>query len=257
MSPARDFSGYGKRRPVRGGVEPRSRRGSFARTWWGRAFLEAVEEVADAGRLTRGRTYARSGQVVNYHIEPGVIAAEVQGSQPRPFTSALTLRVLRDERLDELVQQVRGTPGMLAQLASGALPHDLGPLLLPTTAAELDFSCTCPDDGWPCKHVAALCYILAERLDESPEIMLTLRGLDLDTLIRGVQDDSGPTVSDDIYGENIDLPELPSPQFRAVIDDLDPVPLRQALRMTSEDEPMAETGLRELHALYRDLESSS
>ncbi|MEU6564052.1 SWIM zinc finger family protein [Nocardia nova] len=254
MSP--DFSAYGSRHPVRGGVEPRNRRGSFARTWWGKAFLEAVEQVADAGRLSRGRTYARSGQVVDYHLEPGAVAAEVQGSQPRPFTAVLTLRVLRDERLDELVDRVRGTPGMLAQLASGALPQELGPLLLPGTAAELDFSCTCPDDGWPCKHVAALCYIVAERLDESPVIMLTLRGLDLDTLIRGVQEDQGPTVSDDIYGENVVLPELPAPQFRAAAEDLDPHPLRQALRMTSEDETMAETGLRELDALYRDLESS-
>ncbi|MDN2497432.1 hypothetical protein FHY52_12165 [Nocardia nova] len=254
--PVPDFSVYGKRRPVRGGVEPRSRRGSFARTWWGRAFLEAVEEVADAGRLSRGRTYARSGQVVSYHIEPGAVAAEVQGSQPRPFTSVLTLRVLRDDRLDELVEQVRGTPGMLAQLASGALPQELGPLLLPGTAAELDFSCTCPDDGWPCKHVAALCYIVAERLDESPAIMLNLRGLDLDTLIRGVQEDSGPTISDDLYGENVALPELPAPQSRAAIEDLDPIPLRQALRMTSEDEAVAEAGMRELRALYRALESS-
>ena len=256
MSPAPDFSAYGKRRPVRGGVQSRSRRGGFARTWWGRAFLEAIAEVADAGRLTRGRTYARSGQVVNYHIEPGAVAAEVQGSQPRPFTSVLTLRVLRDERLDELVEQVRDTPGMLAQLASGSLPQELGPLLLPTTAAELDFSCTCPDDGWPCKHVAALCYIFAERLDESPAVMLTLRGLDLDTLIRGVQRDDGPTVSDDLYGENVTLPALPDPQFRAAVEDLDPVPLRQALRMTSEDEPMAEAGMRELGALYRALKTS-
>ncbi|MBO0856142.1 MAG: SWIM zinc finger family protein [Nocardia sp.] len=252
MSP--DFSAYGKRRPVRGGVESRSRRGAFATTWWGRAFLAAIEEVADAGRLTRGRTYARSGQVVSYHIESGAVAAEVQGSQPRPFTSVLTLRVLRAERLDELLDQVRAAPGTLAQLASGALPAELGPLLLPNTAAELDFSCTCPDDGWPCKHVAALCYIVAERLDETPSLMLTLRGLDLDTLISGVAREDGPTVSDDIYGENVVLPELPAPRFRAAHEDLDPVPLRQALRMTSADEAIAETGLRELRNLYRALD---
>ncbi|MBF6172424.1 SWIM zinc finger family protein [Nocardia blacklockiae] len=248
-----DYSRYGKRRPVRGGVEPRSRRGSFARTWWGRSFIEAVEQVADAGRLTRGRTYARSGQVVTYHIESGAVTAEVQGSQPRPFTSVLTLRRLRDERLDELVDLVRDTPGMLVQLASGALPKELGPLLLPTTAAELDFGCSCPDSGWPCKHVAAVCYIVAERLDAEPSIMLTLRGLDLDTLISGVQDDGGGTVSDDLYGENITLPGLPEPEFRPALDDLDPVPLRRALRMTCEDERTAETGLRELRERYREL----
>ena len=251
MSPGADYSRYGKRRPVRGGVESRSRRGAFARTWWGRAFLEAVEQVADQGRLTRGRTYARSGQVVTYEVESGAVTAEVQGSQPRPFTSVLTLRRLRDERLDELIDLVRDTPGMLAQLASGAVPQDLGPLLLPGTAAELDFGCSCPDSGWPCKHVAAVCYIVAERLDAEPSIMLTLRGLDLDTVIGGVQTDGDTAVSDDVYGENLTLPALPEPDVRPVPDDLDPVPLRQALRMTSEDESVAEAGLRELYALYR------
>ncbi|MFI5777448.1 SWIM zinc finger family protein [Nocardia sp. NPDC051570] len=250
MSPFEDYSTYGKRLPVRGGVEPRSRRGSFARTWWGRSFIEAVEQVADAGRLARGRSYARSGQVVTYQLEPGAVTAEVQGSQPRPFTAALTMRKLRDERLDELIEQVRGTPGMLAQLASGALPKELGPLLLPTTAAELDFACTCPDSGWPCKHVAAVCYIIAERLDEQPSAMLVLRGLDLDTLIGGVQSDNGPTVSDDLYGDTTPLPALPAPDFRPALEDLDPVPLRQALRMTAEDEDTAEAGLRDLRELY-------
>ncbi|RDI64232.1 SWIM zinc finger family protein [Nocardia pseudobrasiliensis] len=253
MSSFEDYSKYGKRLPVRGGVEPRSRRGSFARTWWGRSFIDAVEQVADAGRLARGRSYARSGQVVTYHLEPGAVTAEVQGSQPRPFTAVLTMRKLRDERLDELIDEVRGTPGMLAQLASGALPRELGPLLLPTTASELDFACTCPDAGWPCKHVAAVCYIIAERLDEQPSAMLVLRGLDLDTLIGGVQSDSGSTVSDDLYGETTPLPALPAPDFRAALEDLDPVPLRQALRMTAEDEQTAEAGLRDLRELYRGL----
>jgi len=248
-----DYSKYGKALPVRGGVESRSRRGAFARTWWGRAFIEAIEQVADAGRLTRGRTYARSGQVVNYHIEPGLVTAEVQGSQPRPFTAQLTLRQLREDRLDEVLDLIRDTPGMLAQIASGTLAKELGPLLLPATASELDFACSCPDAGWPCKHVAAVCYIISERLDEEPAVMLTLRGLDLDTLIGGVQRDSGPTVSDDIYGENITLPSLPHPEFRAAVDDLDPLPLRQALRMTAEDERMAEAGLRELRKLYESL----
>ncbi|WP_019933037.1 SWIM zinc finger family protein [Nocardia sp. BMG111209] len=255
MSPVEDYSKYGKRIPVHGGVRSRSRRGaSFARSWWGRAFLDAIEQVADAGRLTRGRSYARAGQVVSYHLEPGTVAAEVQGSQPRPFTAVLTLRQLRDERLDEVIDLVRATPGMLAQLASGTLPPELGPMLLPGTAAELDFSCTCPDSGWPCKHVAALCYIIAERLDEEPAVMLTLRGLDLDTLIGGVERDSGPTVSDDLYGENIALPALPTPEFRTAIDDLDPIPLRQALRATAADERTAEAGLRDLRAIYRALE---
>ncbi|MFJ4658403.1 SWIM zinc finger family protein [Nocardia sp. NPDC088792] len=250
-----DFSEFGPRRPVRGGVQARSQRGAaFARTWWGRSFLEAVEKVADQGRLTRGRSYARTGQVVSYRLEPGAVSAEVQGSQPRPFISVLTLRQLRDDRLDELVDLVRGTPGMLGEIAAGALPHTLGPLLLPTTASELDFSCTCPDHGWPCKHVAAVCYVIAERLDERPKDLLTLRGVELDALIGSVQQDSAATDSGDLYGEELNLPALPKPDFRPAPEDLDAILLRQALRMTAEDEPTTASGLRHLRALYRALD---
>ncbi|AYF74982.1 hypothetical protein D7D52_15205 [Nocardia yunnanensis] len=250
-----DFSEFGERRPVRGGVRARSQRGTaFARTWWGRAFLEAVEQVADQGRLARGRSYARTGQVVNYRLEPGIVSAEVQGSQPRPFVSVFTLRQLRDERLDELVAQVRSTPGMLGEIAAGNLPKALGPLLLPTTVRELDFSCSCPDSGWPCKHVAAVCYVIAERLDEHPNTLLTLRGIELDDLIGSVQREAAPAETTDLYGNDVEFPSLPKPEFHPAPDDLDAVLLRQALRMTAEDEQSVAAGLRQLRALYRSLD---
>ncbi|GAB2567076.1 SWIM zinc finger family protein [Nocardia heshunensis] len=250
-----DFGEFGERRPVRGGVRARGQRGTaFARTWWGRAFLEAVEGVADRGRLARGRSYARTGQVVNYRLESGMVSAEVQGSQPRPFVAVLTLRQLRDDRLDELVNQVRATPGMLGEIAAGTLPQALGPLLLPTTASELDFSCSCPDSGWPCKHVAAVCYVIAERLDEHPNDLLTLRGIELDDLIGNVQSQSPPTDSADMYGNDLTLPALPKPDFHPAPDDLDAVLLRHALRMTAEDEQSVAAGLRLLRSLYRTLD---
>ncbi|MGW4770443.1 SWIM zinc finger family protein [Nocardia sp. NPDC004278] len=254
MSPFEDYRKYGKRRPVKGGVEARSRRGGFGRTWWGKALIEAVEAMAEPGRLARGRTYARAGQVVSYRIEPGAVTAEVQGSQPRPFTAVFAIRPLRDDELELLVETIRTAPGVLAEIASGALPMSLGEHLLPTTAADLDFSCTCPDPGWPCKHVAAVCYLLAERLDERPREILTLRGLDLDTLIVGIERDTRPAVSDDPYGDRTQLPDLPKVEFRPAIDDLDPMLLRRALRMIAEDEPMAAAGLRDLRALYHALE---
>ncbi|MGS2808955.1 SWIM zinc finger family protein [Nocardia sp. MW-W600-9] len=247
-----DFSQFGPRRPVTGGAKAR---GGFGRTWWGRSLLDAVEQVADAGRLSRGRTYARAGQVVNYRIERGAVTAEVQGSQPSPFTSVLAIRPLRAEEIDLLLAEIREAPGMLAEIASGALPPALGPHLLPTTASELDFSCSCPDMGWPCKHVAAVCYLLAERLDEQPGEILTLRGLDLDTLIGGVEKSTRTTESGDPYGDDLNLPELPRIEFHAVLDDLDPIPLRRALRMSTEDEQTAATGLRELRSLYQEFDS--
>jgi uncharacterized Zn finger protein len=99
--------------------------------------------------------------------------------------------------------------------------------------------------------VAAVCYLLAERLDEHPREILTLRGLDLDTLIGGIEREPRAPASDDPYGERTPLPDLPAVEFRPAPEDLDPMLLRKALRMTSADETTAATGLRELTALYR------
>ncbi|WP_040833796.1 SWIM zinc finger family protein [Nocardia brevicatena] len=242
-----------RRRPVVGGAASRNRRGGFGRSMWGRAFVEAVERVAeDPGRLARGRTYARAGQVVSYRVEPGAVVAEVQGSQPRPFASVCRVRKLREEEVELLIDTIRAEPGMLARIVSGTLPTALAEHLLPDTAADLDFGCSCPDHGWPCKHVAAVCYLLAEDLDERPRELLTLRGVSMETLIGGVER-ADPTDTTDPYGDGTELPALPTPETRPALDDLDPTLLRRALRMMSEDEATAAAGLRGLTVVYTDL----
>ncbi|WP_040794754.1 SWIM zinc finger family protein [Nocardia higoensis] len=243
------------------GVSTRNKRGGFGRTWWGKSFIDAVEAMSEPGRLARGRAYARAGNVIDYRIDIGIVVAEVQGSQPRPFTAEFTVRRLREEEIELLVETIRDAPGTLADIASGVLPASLGPHLLPTTAADLDFSCTCPDSGWPCKHAAAVCYLLAERLDEAPREILTLRGLDLDALIARLERTPDPGEDDpadltDPYGDQRELPAPPRIESRSAIEDLDPVLLRKALRMVSEDEANATTALKELRTLYRALESS-
>lgn len=250
--PRRDFSQFGKRRPVRGGIAARSRRGTFGSTWWGRSLVESVERLADSGRMARGRTYARAGQVVDMHLLRGEVRAEVQGSQPEPFESVFSLQTFDDDRVAELVDAVRATPGMLAEIVSGSLPQQLGALLLPQTASELDFDCTCPDPGWPCKHVAAVALLTAEEIDERPLGVLTLRGVDLDTVIAGVERESAEH-SDDLYGDQLHLPDLPTVEFRPAPDDLDPLLLRRALRETSSGEGEVAAGLRDLTAAYRRL----
>jgi uncharacterized Zn finger protein len=249
-----DFSEFGRRRPVSGGVGARSRRGAFARTFWGKSFVEVVERLAEPGRLARGRTYARAGQVVSYRIEPGVVAAEVQGSQPRPFATTCDIRRLRDEEVELLVELIRGSPGMLARVVSGDLPRELAPHLLPETAADIDFGCTCPDPGWPCKHAVAVACLLAERLDDHPRDLLTLRGLSLDTLISGVEA-AAPEDEEfaDPYGESLELPALPAPGIRPALDDLDPALLRRALRMLSADESTAAEAGRAMMIVYSTL----
>lgn len=249
-----DFAEFGKRRPVTGGVAARSRRGGFARSFWGKALLDLMERLADPGRLARGRTYARAGQVVSYRIEPGLVTAEVQGSQPRPFTTTCEIRRLRPEEVDLVVAEIRSAPGMLARIVSGELPRELAPHLVPETAADIDFGCSCPDPGWPCKHAVAVVCLLAERLDEHPRELLAVRGLGIDRLISGVEADTAE-VDDttDPYGDALELPALPTPRGGPAVDELDPVLLRRALRMLCADEDTAATANRALVTMYRSM----
>ncbi|MEU4313338.1 SWIM zinc finger family protein [Nocardia sp. NPDC024068] len=249
-----DFREFGKRRPVSGGVPARSRRGGFARTFWGRSLLDAVERLAEPGRISRGRTYARAGQVVSYTIEPGAVRAEVQGSQPRPFTTTCDIRRLRPDEVELLIELIRSAPGMLARVVSGDLPRELAPHLIPETAADIDFGCTCPDPGWPCKHAVAVACLLAERLDEHPRDLLTLRGLGIDALIRGIEASApDPGEPADPYGEALELPALPTPETQPAPDDLDPALLRRALRMLCADETDAAAGGRALVVMYSEM----
>ncbi len=184
-------------------------------------------------------------------LEPGAAIGEVQGSQLRPFTSTVTVRTLSEDAVGELIEQVRSSPGLLARLAGGVLPEELGPLLLPRRAGELDFDCTCPDDGWPCKHAAAVAFLLAEHIDENPLSVLRLRGVDLSMLIGGVEEEAPD--DGDFYGDDTELPELPVERFRPALDDLDPMLLRRALRAGGTDEAVVIRGMSDLGDLYRRL----
>ncbi|AWK71916.1 hypothetical protein CBI38_10285 [Rhodococcus oxybenzonivorans] len=251
--PAPHFARYGSRRPVQGGLAARSRRGAFGHTWWGRELVDIIEFVGDKGRMSRGRSYARSGQVVSLEIRHGMVTGEVQGSQLQPFVATVSIDRLDEGEIAELVTLVRKQPGSLAMLAGGAVPEILGPLLLPSGSSALQYDCTCPDDGWPCKHAAAVAYLTTERIDENPLEILTLRGVDLDMLIEGV---GGGTAEEDVadwFGDSAQLPALPDTDFRAAVDDLDPLLLRKAIRSVCADEREVDAAIADLNTLYQHL----
>ncbi|WP_329394497.1 SWIM zinc finger family protein [Streptomyces melanogenes] len=136
----------------------------------------------DAGRLSRGRTYARQGMVGPVTIAPGLVKAPVQGSRPRPYRSAVHLPVLTDTQWDTLLDTVAGRAGHLAVLLDDEMPAELiddarqvGIPLLPQPT-ELAPECSCPDWGYPCKHAAALCYAIASTIDDDPFVLFALRG---------------------------------------------------------------------------------
>lgn len=166
-----------RRAPARG-------KRAFAATWWAQAWVAALEDsTLDAGRLSRGRTYARKGMVGPATVAPGQVMAAVQGSRPRPYRASVHLPVLTDTQWDTLLDTIAARAGHVAALLDGEMPAELiddtrqaGVPLLPQPT-ELDPDCSCPDWGYPCKHAAALCYAIAATLDDDPFVFFALRGL--------------------------------------------------------------------------------
>ncbi|MFD8225838.1 SWIM zinc finger family protein [Streptomyces massasporeus] len=151
----------------------------FAESWWGNAWVEALEQGAlDVKRLERGRGYAGQGHVDAITVTPGLVLAYVQGSRPRPYRVQVRLRTLDDTDWDRFLDAAADRPGHIAALLDKEMPQSLaecGVPLLPGPG-DLEPHCSCPDRGHPCKHAAALCYQTARLLDADPFVLLLLRG---------------------------------------------------------------------------------
>jgi uncharacterized Zn finger protein len=185
-----------------GGPRLAASRAAFGQTWWGRRWLEALERFGWEPRLRRGRTYARTGQVKSLEIKPGHVEARVKGSRPRPYVVRIDLPVVSDEGwervLDLLVSQAR----FAADLLAGTMPPTIdevfevaGQALFPDPVEPLDTSCSCPDWAVPCKHVAAVQYVLGSELDRDPFLLFHLRGRTRDAVIAALRARRASTAS--------------------------------------------------------------
>jgi len=177
------FADYGRPRRVDGGLRARSARGAIGRSWWSRRFLEVLESFALGTRLTRGRSYARAGQVLRLDIAPGRVTAEVQGSRPRPYEVSIALAAFPPALWSQVEAELAGQAFFSARLLAGDLPDELeelfaavGAPLFPGTVDELTQRCNCPDFAVPCKHLAVTFYLLAEAFDADPFELLHWRG---------------------------------------------------------------------------------
>ncbi|ATW47968.1 SWIM zinc finger family protein [Streptomyces peucetius] len=149
-----------------------------ATTWWGNAWVEALEDTAlDPARLARGRAYAAQGNVASITVTPGRVMAYVQGSRPRPYRTEIRLRTLSDDDWDDFLAAAAARPDHIAALLDKDVPQALaGAAELLPTPGDLIPDCSCPDDGYPCKHAAALSYQTARLLDEDPFVLFLMRG---------------------------------------------------------------------------------
>ncbi len=181
-------------RKVSGGIKARSQRGSIARTWWSARFIEVLESIGVGGRLGRGRSYARAGQVMELEVGAGVVSARVQGSRSTPYRVRIALGPYGKAEWAQVEQALADDAFYAAKLLAGEMPTGIeevfgsvGLALFPADVRELSMDCTCPDHEVPCKHLAAVFYLLAESFDADPFALLALRGRERDELLDNVR----------------------------------------------------------------------
>ncbi|WP_406313480.1 SWIM zinc finger family protein [Streptosporangium sp. NBC_01639] len=186
-------------RPIRveGGIRARSRRGSIGEQWWSRRFIDILERVCDGGRLSRGRSYARSGQVLDLEIAPGLVTARVQGSRRTPYKVGIEIAAYDADQWRALAGALAAQALYRAKLLAGEMPTEIEDVFhrcdLPLfpDERELGMDCSCPDWGFPCKHLSAVLYVLAEAFDDEPFLVLAWRGMGKDALLGALRETGG------------------------------------------------------------------
>jgi uncharacterized Zn finger protein len=225
-------------RPIRveGGLVARSERGAIGSTWWSKRFIAVLESLSLGGRLSRGRTYARKGQVLELDVRPGAVTSTVQGSRPEPYAVRIGFAPLPDTAWQAVEQALAEAALYRARLLAGELPGELeqlfaevGAPLFPRESRELAMRCSCPDIAVPCKHIAATFYLLAERFDDDPFELLLWRGRSRADLLADLGADAaaeGPTDTVRVGTARV-LADLPALDVGSALDRfwLQPVPL--------------------------------
>jgi uncharacterized Zn finger protein len=185
----------GKPIEVDGGIAVRAKRGAIGSQWWSRRFVDILEQICDGGRLARGRTYARKGQVMSFSIGPGKVRARVQGSRTAPYDVTIAVDAYGDGDWARIEEALGSQALYRAALLAGDMPHEIveefASLGTPLFPSQLDMRCSCPDWSVPCKHASAVLYVLAEAFDDDPFLVLAWRGRDREALLaalRGLPD---------------------------------------------------------------------
>lgn len=197
-------------------------------TWWGKLWIEALTNVlrGDSGRLARGRTYARAGRTHDLVVKGGTVTAKVTGSRATPYKITITLTQLGEPAWKKAIATMASTAQFSAELLAGQMPQaideafvEAGVSLFPKQRGDLETSCSCPDWGDPCKHVAATHYVLGEALDRDPFLLFELRGktkhqvLEALRVARGGATDEAPQIGGMAEALELAAPEVPTVKF--------------------------------------------
>ena len=155
-------------------------------TPWGRWFIDVLDSYRMGERLERGRRYANAGKVLSLDINGGRVIAKVEGNYKPFYKVIINFSPLEVEETEKVYKLIEKDSVLMAHIAAGELPETFlqklkkeGINLIPRRWREMKRACTCPDNGDPCKHMAALYYIIAREIDSNPQLLFRLRGMDL------------------------------------------------------------------------------
>src|SRR5215469_2128011 len=197
-------------------------RGAIAKTFWGKAWCDNLEHYSDyASRLPRGRTYVRNGSVIDLQISTGRIRAQVMGSSL--YEIEIDVAVCPEKQWRALSAECASSIDSMVELLQGKLSAAvMGRICKPGTGLfpapkDIKLGCNCLDWASMCKHVAAVLYGIGARLDQQPELLFTLRGVDPSDLVNNTSANFsgvgtipasdkilGDAVLGDVFGIDID-----------------------------------------------------
>ena len=208
---------YVKPPPIKtsSGIKALSQDGNYALSWWAARWIAAMENLVDGRRLSRGRSYAKDGQVLSIEEKPGGVQASVQGSRPKPYRVAIEIIPLSDREWEQVFDVLASQALFAAQLLAGEMPRNIeeafqaaGTSLFPARLGDLHTDCSCPDWANPCKHVAATHYILAERFDEDPFLLFRLRGRTSEQILTALRERRAGSSSEEPLFEEAPVEEV-------------------------------------------------
>jgi len=196
----------------------------YGRTWWGAQWLQALTQIDHDNRLPRGRTYANRGAVHDLVVADSQVSARVQGSRSRPYEVEIGVPRVAGPLAGRLMDRLAEDPGLVARLLNRELDptvlqlaQELKIPIFPARWSDLKMHCSCPDWAVPCKHLAAVIYLLSQQIDADPFLVFSLRGIDLAALLeqRGVQLEDVkatalPTVAHALFGDGPAAAEPPA-----------------------------------------------
>ena len=218
MSRWNDWYDYTPTKPIatRGGIKSNAKGGV---NWWSKRWYEFMETFRLGERLARGKTYARKGQVVDVTIDPGLVKGAVQGSRPTPYKVTISFAPISKEGWGRIAARLKEQIFLSAQLTAGEVPQELedffqkeGASLFPQLRSLDDMHCNCPDSSNPCKHIAALFYVIGDAFDRDPFLLLQLRGMTRENLMELLGE--GSSNESESFDETLsDMEPLPCDEY--------------------------------------------